>query len=112
MNIFEALKQEYTEPPQIKDIEEWETYMRRIFQNEDLDKMYDVKKSYCNRIKEAFRHRFAGEYGKYVRMMCEVQKEMEKDKDVLIGFCHNFECKKPDEALNQMTPEELRKLLP
>ena len=64
------------------------------------------------RIKEAFRHRFAGEYGKYVRMMCEVQKEMEKDKDVLIGFCHNFGCKKPDEVLNQMTPEELRKLLP
>lgn len=112
MNIFAALKQEHTELLQIKDIEEWETYLRRIFQNEDLDKMYDVQKPYCDKIKEAFRYRFAGERGKYVRLMCGVEKEMEKDKDVLIGFCHNFDCKKTDEELNQMTHEELSKLIP
>lgn len=112
MNIFEALKQEHTSQLQVKDIEEWETYLHRIFTNEDLDKMYDIKKPYCEKIKEAFRCRFSGEYGKFVMTMCRVQKEQAGDKDCLIAFCHNFDVKKTDEELNQLTPEELRKLLP
>ena len=79
MNIFEALKQEHTKPDQVKDIEDWEKYLHRIFKNEDLEKMYDVQKPYCDKIKEAWRYRFSEERGKFVKTMCSVQKEQAND---------------------------------
>jgi hypothetical protein len=107
MYIIEALKQEF--PEVIKDIEEYDAFLNRYYEKEDLVKIFDSEKQSYELARQAWAALRDKKFKDYNKYQCWYSRAMNSDPDFLRHFIKTMFNDTTD--YSDKTVEELQQII-
>lgn len=88
MYALESLKKEF--PTLVKDLEQYDKFLRRYYPEEELYKIYDSDKENYHFLQEAYAAKRDGNNALYLKNQCRYGQSMNHDADFLSFYLRNM----------------------